>query len=183
MIRLRMLTTRMLSFFHSQIDETKVGKRKDNRGRRVKGIWILGIISEEERGRVVLETIEARDIESIIPIIQKHVALGTIIKTDGLATYHCLKYKGYQLQVVNHSDHLVDPWTGLNINLIEGNWLHFKRSLPGGGLHSRKECYDGYLCEHAFRRLVRDRYPNADPFLVFLRLWGEANAIALQVQT
>ena len=45
-----------------------MGKRKDNRGKRRKGIWILGIISEEERGRVVLEVIEGRDHESIIPI-------------------------------------------------------------------------------------------------------------------
>lgn len=69
-----------------QIDETKVGKRKDNRGKRRKGIWILGIISEEERGRVVLEVIEGRDHESIIPIIKKHVAPGTTIKTDCLVT-------------------------------------------------------------------------------------------------
>ena len=144
-------------------------------------MWVLGIISEEERGRVVLETIDARDIDSIIPIIQKRVAPGTIIKTDGLPTYDCVQYlpEGvprhlrYKHVVVNHSHHLVDPWTGVNINLVEGNWFHFKASIPKSGVHSRKTVYASYLSEYAYRRLVRYQYPDADPFLVFLRLWGE----------
>lgn len=153
-----------------------MGKRKDNRGKRHKGIWVLGIISEEERGRVVIEIIDRRDIDSIIPIIQKRVAPGTTIKTDCLATYDCLtrlpeRYKHF---AVNHSVHLVEPFTGLNTNLIEGTWSHFKASLPRFGLHSDKGCYEGYLYQFAYQSLVRYQYPTADPFLVFLRLWGEA---------
>lgn len=157
-----------------------MGKRKDNRGKRRRGIWVLGIISEEERGRVVLESIEGRDIDSIIPIILKHVAPGTTIKTDCLATYHCLQYlpshpalAKYKHVTVNHSKELVCAYTGININLIEGTWPHFKRSLPSGGLHSDKTCYAGYLYQFAYQRLVGYQYPGADPFLVFLRHWGE----------
>lgn len=156
-----------------QIDETKVGKRKDNRGKRRKGIWILGIISEEERGRVVLEVIEGRDHESIIPIIKKHVAPGTTIKTDCLATYDILKRLGFNHAPVNHSLYLVEPWTGLNTNLIEGSWFHFKASLPKAGLHSQTDCYGSYLYQFTYQRLTRYQYPDADPLLVFLRLWGE----------
>lgn len=159
---------------HKQIDETKIGKRKDNRGRRAKGMWILGITSEEERGRFILEVIDTREIQSIIPIIQKHVAVGTTIKTDCLRTYDCLNDLGYKHIAINHSDFLVDPWTGANTNLIEGSWLHFKASLPKSGLHSVQKCYTGYLYQFTYQRLVRYQYPDSDPLLVFLRLWGEA---------
>lgn len=152
-----------------------MGKRKDNRGRRRKGIWVLGIISEEERGRVVIEVIQTRGTDSIIPVIQKRVAPGTTIKTDKLNVYECLKnlQERYKHFAVNHSVHLVEPFTGLNTNLIEGTWAHFKASLPQFGLHSEDGCYESYLYQFAYQHLVRDRYPNDDSLLVFLRLWGE----------
>ena len=150
-----------------------MGKRKDNKGKRRKGIWILGIISEQERGRIVLEVIEGRDHESIVPLIEKHVGKGRTIKTDRLKSYERHKDLGYEHVVVNHSVGLICPWTGVNTNLIEGSWFHFKDSLPKSGLHSHKKCYAGYLYQFAYQRLVRYQYPKADKFLVFLRLWGE----------
>jgi hypothetical protein len=74
----------------------------------------------------------------------------------------------------------VEPWTGLNTNLIEGSWFHFKGSLPKSGLHSQKTCYEGYLYQFTYQRLVRYQYPDADPLLVFLRLWGEALKVEAQ---
>ena len=35
----------------NQIDESKFGKRKYSRGRRVEGQWVFGGIEEEGRGR------------------------------------------------------------------------------------------------------------------------------------
>jgi transposase-like protein len=157
------------------VDESKFGKRKDNKGRRAKGMWVLGIISEQERGRIVLVPIADRSASTIIPIIKKYVAPGTVIKTDGLTTYGLLKYEGYYHKDVNHSKHLVDPYTGVHTNLIEGSWMHAKKSFPGHSMPATDSAYAEYLYQFAYRRLVKCKYGKQDPFLVFLKLWGEVN--------
>ncbi len=69
-----------------QLDETKFGKRKYNRGKRVEGSWILGMIeidAEETNyeGEFRLEICpdNKRDAETLIPLIQKNIAPGTTI--------------------------------------------------------------------------------------------------------
>lgn len=66
-----------------QIDESKFGKRKFNKGRRVTGHWVLGMIeddSEDVRLEVCPENIRSSD--TLLPLIQKHVAPGTTVCTD-----------------------------------------------------------------------------------------------------
>ena len=68
--------SRQTDFFFSllitlQIDESKFGKRKDNRGRWAKGMWVLGIISEEDRGRIIPVPIADREANTILPIVRR----------------------------------------------------------------------------------------------------------------
>ncbi|XP_039968917.1 uncharacterized protein LOC120780724 [Bactrocera tryoni] len=66
-----------------QIDESKFGKRKYNKGRRVEGHWVLGMIedgSEDLRLEVCPDNV--RSAEVLIPLIRKNVREGTTIKTD-----------------------------------------------------------------------------------------------------
>jgi len=107
-----------------------------------------------------------------------YVAPGTTIKTDGLASYRPLQFEGYFLEDVNHSKHHVDPWTGVHTNLIEGSWMHTKKSFPGHSMPATDRAYAEYLYHFAYRRLVKSKFGNEDPFLVFLKLWGASNARA-----
>lgn len=62
-----------------QIDETKVGKRKYNRGRFREGNWILGMIDSEGGYRLEICPENKRDRDTLFPLITKHVAPGTEI--------------------------------------------------------------------------------------------------------
>ncbi|XP_049317910.1 uncharacterized protein LOC125780182 [Bactrocera dorsalis] len=88
-----------------QIDESKFGKRKYNRGRRVEGHWVLRMIedgSEDLRLEVCPDNV--RSAEVLIPLIRKHVQEGTTIRTDFWRAYECLPDYGYTHEKVNHSD-------------------------------------------------------------------------------
>ena len=80
--------------------------------------------------------VEACDTATLLPIIKKYIALGTIIMSDCWKAYNCLEEHGYWHLNVNHSKNFKDQETGAHRNTIEGSWLHAKRSLPvyDGGL-------------------------------------------------
>lgn len=104
---------------HVQIDESKFGKRKYNRGHRVEGVWVLGLVeaiylgptSVRERqqdgtysirvvekykaGRRFLCTLPNRNARTLIPIIRKYVLPGTTIRTDGWRAYSGLHRREY----------------------------------------------------------------------------------------
>ena len=58
-----------------EIDETKIGKRKNNRGRPVDGVWVFGGI---ERGtkNMFLYTVAKRDANTLLPLIFNNVERG-----------------------------------------------------------------------------------------------------------
>ena len=70
-----------------EIDETKVGKRNYNVGRMVERNWILSMIEVGTGETLCNYRIEIcpenkRDGNTLIPLIEKHVAPGTTIITD-----------------------------------------------------------------------------------------------------
>jgi hypothetical protein len=73
-----------------QIDESKFGKRKYNRGRyinyghRVEGSWALVGVERTSERRVFAEVLEDRKESKIIEVIQRYVAEISIIWTDYL---------------------------------------------------------------------------------------------------
>ncbi|XP_036322022.1 uncharacterized protein LOC118736022 [Rhagoletis pomonella] len=113
-----------------QIDESKFGKRKYHKGRRVEGHWVLGMVedgSDDLRLEVCPENV--RSAEVLIPLIQKHVAEGTIICTDFWKAYDCLADHGYEHRKVNHSDP-DNPFVaddGTHTQRIESQWRVIKR--------------------------------------------------------
>lgn len=105
-----------------QIDETKLGKRKYNRGHRVDGVWILAGVELTEERRIFVVHVHDRTAETILPLIQKHVKPGSIIHTDKFKSYFQITpLLGFQHSTVNHKKHFKDPITGVNTNTIEGN--------------------------------------------------------------
>ncbi|CEF61510.1 Transposase, ISXO2-like domain-containing protein [Strongyloides ratti] len=65
-----------------EIDETKMGKRKYNWGHCVDKVWVVGGVERTEERRVFAVPVEKRDSETLLDVIKKHVAPGSIIHTD-----------------------------------------------------------------------------------------------------
>ena len=68
-----------------QIDEAQIGRRKYNRGRVPRETWVLSMVGSN--GQVRMEICEDRSARILIPLIQKHVALGSTIQTDSWRAY------------------------------------------------------------------------------------------------
>ncbi|VEN41692.1 unnamed protein product [Callosobruchus maculatus] len=86
-----------------QIDESKFGRSKYGRGRRVDGHWVVGMI-EDGRDEVVFVVVPTRDSETLLSTIQQWVHPGTEIHTDCWRGYNGLAQHGYIHKTVNHSD-------------------------------------------------------------------------------
>ena len=87
-----------------EIDESKFGKPKYNRGRLLTGQWVFGMV---ERGtdKMVMVTVPDRSTATLLPIIQTFVLPGTMIYYDEWASYNILAHTSYHHETVNHSEH------------------------------------------------------------------------------
>ena len=151
-----------------EIDESKFGKRKYNRGRRLDGKWVFGGICRES-GDCFFNIVEKRDANTLIPLIQEHILPGTTIISDCWAAYNGIEKLGlgYIHKTVNHSEHFVDPITGAHTQRIESTWHALKRHLfPRSG--TQKHLYSTYFAEHCIRKKYLTKSPN--PFVTFLEL-------------
>jgi transposase-like protein len=111
-----------------EIDETLMFKRKYNRGRLVRQHWFFGgYCVEQKRGFIV--PVEKRDKATLIPLIEKHIARGSIIESDQWLAYRDLSSMGWTHRDVNHSTNFVNPVTGANTQGIESFWNVIKRKL------------------------------------------------------
>jgi ISXO2-like transposase domain len=113
-----------------ELDESKFGKRKYNRGHSVDGIWILGMVERTEKRRIVLIPVTNRSAQTLSANIIRNV--------DSQSTIYSDCWKGYKNIIadfadhlqVNHTQHFKDPSTGVHTNTIEGNWAGIKLHVP-----------------------------------------------------
>ncbi|KAG1617325.1 hypothetical protein G6F44_013065 [Rhizopus delemar] len=111
-----------------EIDESKFGKRKYNKGKRVDGVWVVGGVERTPERKVFLLTVPNRNQNTLKLIIDTFVKDGSHVMVD------CWKgYKGIDsdpsrsliVQTVNHSKTFRDPKTGACTNTIEGTHLEW----------------------------------------------------------
>lgn len=145
-----------------EIDESKFGRRKYNRGKRVEGQWVFGML-ERESGKVVMVPVDKRNRFTLIPIIKRWIRPGTTIISDFWKAYNCLKYEKYQHLKVNHKLNFKDPITGANTNRIESSWRAAKVSYSSSG--RRKEFFGSYLAKYMW--VKKCRIEKVDPFITF----------------
>jgi transposase-like protein len=143
-----------------QIDESKFGKRKYHHGHRVEGQWVFGGIEEESR-RSFMVAVEKRDESTLLPIIERHIAKGSIIVSDCWKAYINLEKHGYEHRLVNHSKEFVNN-DGDHTNKIEGHWRQVKCKMPSFGV--RKIAFSSYLAGF----LWRYEHKGKDLFSMFL---------------
>jgi transposase-like protein len=113
-----------------EIDESKFGKRKYNRGHKVEGVWVLGGIERTPEKRVFVITVPNRNEVTLLHAISQYVYSGSIIYTDMWKGYLNILYQN-QMQhfTVNHSQNFVDPITGIHTNTVEGMWNGIKMNI------------------------------------------------------
>ena len=84
---------------------------------------------EQDSGKCFLVAVKRRDEETLLPIIQKWIASGTIIVSDCWKAHCNLEKHGYVHRTVNHSKEFVNENSD-NMNKIEGHWRQAKCKLP-----------------------------------------------------
>ena len=132
-----------------EIDESKFGKRKYNRGKRVDGRWVFGGI---ERGskKTFFRVVENRGKEVLLAIIKEFVQPGTTIISDCWKSYDCLEDEGFHHLTVSHSLEFKHSETGAHTNTIEGTWSAVKRELPTRTCSGEGQ-FNSYLFEYMWR--------------------------------
>ena len=151
-----------------EIDESKFGKRKFNRGKHVDGVWVFGGIERDsEPPRCFFVTVMDRSADTLIPIIKHWILPGTTIYSDCWRSYSTLASEGYLHATVNHSVKFKSE-SGTQTNNIESRWNAAKKSLPRFG--TRKDFYNSYFAKYCIRRKFLDGA--RDKFLQFSSLIG-----------
>lgn len=135
-----------------EIDESKFGKRKYQRGKHVDGKWVFGGI-ERDSNRMFFKVVEKRDKITLLNILKTFVLPGTTIHSDCWKSYDCLEDEGFKHFRVNHSVSFKDPETGVHTNAIEGTWSAIKRKLSSRTVTDQ---FDFYLAEYVWRRVHSD---------------------------
>ena len=145
-----------------EIDESKFGKRKYNKGRRVDGMWVFGGREKYDKSKIFMVPVADRKRSTLIPIIEKWIKKGSVIHSDCWSSYKCLNKLGYRHKTVNHSKMFKNWRNGACTNSIESEWRHAKCSVPPYGIH--KGLHEGYLSEFLWKRKFHD----TDLFLTFI---------------
>ncbi|KII66429.1 hypothetical protein RF11_02073 [Thelohanellus kitauei] len=121
-----------------QIDESVISRAMHNRGHdllRPKR-WVLGMYEATSKIGIVI-CIPNRKADTLKELIMRHVLGGSIIHTDGFASYKGLETlpvnPPYVHETVNHSLFFRDPLTGAHTNNVEAYWASVKKSFKRGG--------------------------------------------------
>ena len=113
-----------------QVDETKYFHRKYTRGEWHEGHWVFEAVDTQNPHIVFLIEIRDRRARTVLPIIQDHVAMGSMIHSDQWSEYNNITNlpNGYGHMTVNHQHFL---------------WIHkpkyIHRSLKAFGHMPRKK--------------------------------------------
>ena len=143
-----------------EIDESKFGKRKYNKGHRVEGCWVFGGV-ERGTGRFFAVPVPNRKKTTLKAIIEHYIAPGTFIISDCYSSYKWLEADNqttYDYDCVNHSVEYVKKYQGRNFpprhhipnhvrvaihtNQIEGLWRILKTGIPKKNLESTEGLKD-----------------------------------------
>ena len=146
-----------------EIDESKFGKSKYNRGRDIIGKWVFGL-HERETKKLLLFPVQQRNSATLLPLVQQHVLPGTTIYSDQWRAYEKLGKLGYVHQTVNHSEEFVTE-TGVHTQGIERSWRDAKSWVLRSG--NKEELYHKYLARYLFARAFPVKQESFHTFLKY----------------
>ena len=128
-----------------EIDESKFGKRKYHCGHKVEGQWVFGGCEKYNKHKIFMILVHNRKATTLLPLIKKWIAPGSIIHSDCWKAYSGLTKIGYTHVTVNHSKEFVNRDNAACTNAIESDWRHAKVHMPSYGTHLGDHA--GYLVE------------------------------------
>ncbi len=137
-----------------EINESKFGKRKYQRGHRVEGDWVFGGGEKFHKSNIFMFVVKKQTRDELLPLIKKWIKPGPIIHSGCWKPYDTLRQEAYTHLKINHSIQFTNPETGANTNHIENEWRHVKQAQPSYA-HVQS-----YLAQHLWRRT----FSNQDHF-------------------
>ena len=118
------------------------------------GVWDGGHLTIPSTG-VYAAVVHSRDAATLLPIINNHVAAGTIVHSDEWAAYNrigSLPNVGSH-STVNHSLTFVDPVTGTHTQHVESYWNRCKTKLK-----RMKGCVEHQIPSYLDEFMWRERH-------------------------
>ena len=109
------------------------------------GQWVFGGREKYNKSKIFMIPVNNRDTNTLLAIITKWIAKGSIIHSHGWKAYNQLDKMGCHHVTVNYSKQFFNPETHAYTNIIESDWRHIKVSMPTYGVH--KELHASYLAE------------------------------------
>ena len=100
-----------------------------------------------------MEIVDKRDVDTLLPIIQRVVRTGSIIHTDEWRSYRNLQGLGFTHRTVNHSVNFVNPINGVHTQNIEFYWNKHKSQIK-----KMHECRREFLPSYIQEFMWRDRF-------------------------
>ncbi|GMR55235.1 hypothetical protein PMAYCL1PPCAC_25430, partial [Pristionchus mayeri] len=150
-----------------EIDETAFSKRKYNRGKRMAAQqWVFGGVMRGDKTKLFAVPVAKRDIDTLIPLIARHIARGTEIHSDCWPAYNRIETLGlkYRHLKVNHSITFKCKITGACTNTVEGMWQKLKL-----GHKKRFGTHRSQLTSHIDSAVFFVRYELEDRFEALLK--------------
>ena len=115
-----------------EIDESLFFKRKYHKGRNTSASWVFGAI-ERRTGLCFLQKVPDRRRETLENLIKQWILPGTLIISDGWASYANIENIDggiYQHEVILHQENFVDElYDDIHTQNIENLWMRMKMKI------------------------------------------------------
>jgi transposase-like protein len=135
-----------------EIDESLFFKRKFNRGRLGRPIWVFGAF-ERNSGKCFFVPVEQRNATTLLGIINLRIRSGSRIISDQWAAYRSLTtHPNYEYASVNHTFNFVSSNdSSIHTQNIENLWCHVKRKLRIQ-FGTSEDFFESYFFEFMWRK-------------------------------
>ena len=138
-----------------ELDETYVGGKggHNKRGRGSENKTpVFGMV--ERKGAIKAKVTVDTKRKTVMPIIRKHVAIGSDVMTDEYLPYRSLPKEGYHHHTVAHGQREYVRGN-VHVNTLEGFWSQMKRSINGTYHAVSPKYLQTYVDEFSYRYNLR----------------------------
>ncbi|KCZ81114.1 hypothetical protein H312_01480 [Anncaliia algerae PRA339] len=151
-----------------EIDESQVGRRKNNVGRLPGHKIIFGGICRENK-EFFMKIVENKSREVLGREIIAHILPGTTIFTDQWTSYMSFfsNLSIFYHNFVNHKLNFVDPIDGTHTQTIESLWSEFKRFKRKYG-YSKQRLLNIYITEFKIRKRFKNQNQSSQKLFKYL---------------
>ena len=118
-------------------------------------VWVFGMVDVSHTPALgYMQIVQDRTAATLLPIIQAHLAGGTIVHSDQWASYSQVSRlpNVSQHETVNHSVEFISP-TGIHTQNVESYWNRVKTKIK-----RMKGCHEQQLASYLDEFMYRERH-------------------------